>query len=291
MRRYFGIRQLAIVILACMLPVATAWSQDFELVRNTQIMLIWTGDHDGFADGKMGPMTRASIQRFQANHGFKRTGELTGDEFKLLGADAERAITAAGFEIQQDARTGVAIGIPTALVHESGETKWGSGWSSASSAIYINTFNLSRDFELNDLYQQLSTKTGRKVTYSHRADREFILSATDADGTEVYIRMIDGDNAIRGYLIDYEQDVGARLKPIIVAMASSFEPFPAVPAATGVAAAPEPAAPPQASVAATTTVAAPDSSTAAPPATPAAVTTSLKGCLNGLGDCPKAFAK
>ena len=276
MSRVFSFLSAVLLVLGVLLALP-AWADDADPDRLMQLRLIWTGDYDGFADGVVGPITKAAIKSFQANHGFDQSGDLTGEQNKMLADEADKAFSSAGFEMQFDKRTGTSLGIPTMLTHPNGTTDWGSKWTSASGNIFINTMNFSKDFTLDDLYKQISNKDGRTISYSYKGDGDFILSGTDNDGSEFYVRMIAGQDEVRGYVVDYEQAISSRMKSIVIAMASSFNPFPTQePEATTAPVVPD-VVPAATSARATTPTLAPEAKT------------SLRSCLNGLGDCPKAF--
>jgi serine protease Do len=218
------------VLAALLVPIVSASADDDERQRNilgAQVLLIWTDDYDGPADGIIGPLTMKAIKTFQASHGFPETGELTEQQITILVDEGTKAISSAGFELTFDKRTGVSIGIPTTLTHEAGTTNWGSRWATPSGNVSINTVTLAKDTSLSDLSKILSDKPDRVISYrySDNAERELVLSGTDADTTEFYTRFVVGTEEIRGFGITYDRSLSSRMKKIVIAMSVSFHPF------------------------------------------------------------------
>jgi peptidoglycan hydrolase-like protein with peptidoglycan-binding domain len=280
-----GLLSIIAVLAVLLVPGAAARADDAEIKRNVlgaQVLLIWTDDYDGPADGIAGPLTQKAIKSFQTSHGFPETGELTEQQIGILVDEGTKAISTAGFELTFDKRTAISIGIPTTLTRAAGTTNWGSRWATPSGNVSIDTVTLAKDTSLNELSKILSSKTGRVISYSYSdADgRELVLSGTDADATEFYSRFFAGDEEIRGFGITYDRSLSARMKKVVIAMSVSFHPFDAAPA-------PEP----EASETAQSSEQKKDTAADATASTEATIKTSLRACLNGLGDCPKAFSK
>lgn len=280
-----GLLSFVVVLAALLVPSVPAAADDDEMRRNVlgaQILMIWTDDYDGPADGVVGPITLKAIKSFQANHGFPETGELTEQQITLLVDEGTKAISSAGFELMFDKRTGISIGIPTTLTRAAGTTDWGSRWATPSGSVSINTVSLAQDTNLNDLSKVLSSKSGRVISYSYAdADgRELVLSGTDANATEFYTRFVAGAEEIRGFGITYDRSVSVRMKKIVIAMSVSFHPFDAAPAPDSKPSEVAPSSEQKKDTAADATA-----------ATEATIKTTLRACLNGLGDCPKAFSK
>ena len=186
-----------------------------ETRKAAQDALVWLGFYNGVVDGDFGKRTRDAILAFQASVRAPASGALSAGTLQVLLAAGETARHAAGFQIIDDAKTGARIGAPAKLL--SGRVKL--------------DFASSADPDLSALYARLAAATPtRKIAYkAMKPDAFFVVSGQDG-ATKFYTR-VDKNGAatppIRGFTFSYPAAQAALFDRIAIAVANSFEPFPA----------------------------------------------------------------
>jgi peptidoglycan hydrolase-like protein with peptidoglycan-binding domain len=185
--------------------------------KAAQDALVWLGFYNGVADGDFGKRTRDAILAFQASTKAPADGALSADEFKALLAAAANARDAVGFRVLSDPKTGAKIGAPTKLL----AARSGAKLDFASSA----------DPDLSALYARLSAATPtRKVAYKAMKPDDFFVVSGQEGPQKFYTRFEKNEAAnppIRGFTFAYPAMQAAELDRIAIAIANSFEAFPA----------------------------------------------------------------
>lgn len=206
-----------------------------------QTDLIWTGDFSGTASGSYGPLTFRAINGFKARVKGEPNGILLANERKVLADTAKQAREAVKFEIVNDARTGVRIGIPRGVLPKTEAVpNAGSRWQSADGKFTLDTRLGSPGDTLQAMFDKVSLTTPTR-TVSYKVIRpDFYVVSGETAGGKFFSRMASGPAGIRGFSIGYDKALSPTFDRIVVAIANSFEPFPgaAVPAAPAVAGAP-----------------------------------------------------
>jgi hypothetical protein len=195
--------------------------------RAVQDALIWTGQYNGVADGTFGRQTFDAITAYQQSRRGAASGILTRDERAELLASAQRARSAAGFTIVDDARTGVRIGIPTKVLPKSdGNPAGGTRWQSVDGKVTLDTRTAPPDATLQALYDRnLAIKAaGRNITYKILRPNFLVIAGETAAG-KFYTRYDSGDAGIRGFSIGYDKALAPQIDRLVVAIANSFDPF------------------------------------------------------------------
>ena len=245
------------------LPLATR--------KAVQDALVWLGLYNGTSDGDFGKRTRDSFVAFQLSQKATGDGILSPAQLQALIAAADKARAAVGFRVVDDAKTGARIGAPMKLMAE----KNGPKLAFASSA----------DPNLAALYARLAAETPtRTVAYKAMKPNAFFV-VSDQDGPQkFYSRFEKNESAnppIRGFTFAYSA-AAKDLDRVALAVANSFEAFPAAAgAAANAAAGAAPSSPP------------PSPPASAQPPPPVAVATALiiapGKALTALkpADCPK----
>ena len=161
---------------------------------------------------------------------------MSPDQLKALIAAAANARDAVGFKVISDPKTGAKVGAPAKLLGPRGGTKL--------------DFASSPDPDLGALFARLSAATPtRKVAYKAMKPDEFFVVSGQEGPQNFYTRFEKNEAAnppIRGFTFAYPATQAAELERIAIAIANSFEAFPAPggPAkAPGVSAAAAPQAP------------------------------------------------
>jgi hypothetical protein len=185
--------------------------------KDAQDALVWLGFYDGVADGAFGKRTRDAILAFQASTKARADGALSAAELKALLAAAANARDAVGFRILMDPKTGVKVGAPTKLL----AARSGAKLDFASSAYP----------DLGALYARLSAATPtRKVGYKAMKPDDFFVVWWQEGPQKFYTRFEKNEAAsppIRGFTFTYPATQATEFDRIAIAIANSFEAFPA----------------------------------------------------------------
>jgi hypothetical protein len=204
-----------------------------------QADLIWSGHFNGAVSGSYGPLTFRAINAFKAGKGTP-DGVLTAAERRSLAQAAQAARGAAGFRVIADERTGLRIGIPTTVLPKRDVAPAGSRWQSADGKITLDTSATPPGETLEAVFEKATAPTpnnpGRKITYKLLRPDFFVVTGETPTG-KFYRRVAAGPAGLRGFSIGYEKALSATVDKLVIAIASSFEPFPSgpLPAASAVA--------------------------------------------------------
>jgi len=87
-----------------------------EQRMDLQTALAWEGFYNGGIDGAFGPGTRNSMALWQSAQGFEATGILTSKQRAKLMGDYQAIIASIGLTPTYDAKAGIEIDLPLALV-------------------------------------------------------------------------------------------------------------------------------------------------------------------------------
>lgn len=189
--------------------------------------LAWTGHYNGAINGEVSDRMVASIKAFQKNNGGKDTGVLNPQERGLLAAAAKKPRDNVGWKIVTDMVTGAKLGIPGKLVPQQTSDAGGSKWQSTSGTIQVL---LTRRKEEGPSSQKLAEterkQPGRKLDYSAVKPDFFVLSGLQ-NQKKFYVRgQLKGDE-VRILTILYDQATEGTMEPVVIAMSSAFDAFPA----------------------------------------------------------------
>src|ERR1700729_2072842 len=190
--------------------------------------LAWVGQYNGAISGEVSERMVESIKEFQKGRGGKQTGVLNPQERSVLAETARRRQDNAGWKIVTDAGTGARLGIPTKLVPQQTSDADGTKWSSPTGTIQIL---LSRRKEANPTTAKLADEekkepAGRKVDYTVVKPDFFVLSGMQGL-KKFYVRGTFKGDEIRVLTILYDQATEGTVEPVVIAMSSAFNPFPA----------------------------------------------------------------
>lgn len=190
--------------------------------------LAWTGHYNGLINGEVGDRLIAAIKAFQKDRAGKQTGVLNPQERDVLTAAARKARVNVGWKITTDAATGVRLGLPMRLTPQQSSAGDGTTWSSSTGTIQIS---VTRRKEAGLTTARLADHErrqppGRKVTYSAVKPDVFVLSGTQGL-KKFYMRGQLRDSEARILTILYDQATEGVMEPVVIAMSSAFDPFPA----------------------------------------------------------------
>jgi hypothetical protein len=209
-------------------PADTARAMAPAERKALQSDLAWTGHYNGLINGEVSERMIAAIKAFQKEHGGKQTGVLNPQERNVLTAAARKSRGNVGWKSVTDTRTGARLGLPARLVPQQSNDGNGTIWSSSTGTIQIllarrkdtglTTAKLA-DFERKE-------PAGRKIAYSAVKPDVFVLSGTQGL-KKFYVRgQLQGSEA-RILTILYDQATEGTMEPVVIAMSSAFDPFPA----------------------------------------------------------------
>jgi len=208
-------------------PADTAKAMALAERQAIQSDLAWTGNYNGVINGEVSDRMVAAIKAFQKDRGAKQTGVLNPQERELLADAAKKLQANVGWKVVTDAGTGVRLGVPTKLVPKYAGDPNGAKWSSTTGTIQIE---LARRKEASPstakLAEQEKKLPDRKVEYSAVKPDFFVLSGTQGL-KKFYVRGQFRDSEVRILTILYDQATEGTMEPVVIAMSSAFNPFPA----------------------------------------------------------------
>lgn len=203
-----------------------------------QEALVWTGDHNGVTSGGFGRRTFEAIVAYQKRGGLKPDGTLDAKARAALQTAAKKLRDDAKFAVLADAKTGIAIGVPQAVLPKRDvNPNGGSRWQSPDGKITLDTRAFKDgETDLPALYERnLAIQSpGRQVAYKVLRPDFFVVSGETATG-KFYTRYAGGPGGIRGFSLGYDKAAAKAFDRTVIAIANSFTPFPeaASAAATG----------------------------------------------------------
>ncbi|MCW5689771.1 MAG: peptidoglycan-binding protein [Pseudolabrys sp.] len=187
--------------------------------------LSWTGDYGGPLDGAFSDRLADAVKAYQKRNKSKITGVLSAQERESLSAAVRPRQDDVAWRLVEDPVTGARVGVPTKLATVAARAPSGTRWSSEQGQLQIETFRIDTGASLDALFEQHTKETARrKVRFSAMRDQHFVVSGMQGlkkFHTRVYAR--DGD--VRGLSILYDQAMEGTIDPMIVAMASAFQPY------------------------------------------------------------------
>lgn len=206
-----------------------------------QTDLIWTGNLNSAASGGYGPLTFRAINAFKAGKG-AADGLLAPAERRVLAQQGQAARDAAGFRIVSDARTGIRLGVPlTVLPRAEATPSGGSRWQSADGKVTLDLSATPPGEGLDQIFERATAPTpnnpSRRITYKLLRPDFFVVTGETPTG-KFYRRLAAGPQGLRGFSIGYDKALSPVVDKLVIAIASSFEPFPTGPAPGGPATTP-----------------------------------------------------
>jgi hypothetical protein len=220
-------------------PQLAAAQASFEALpeaerKAIQTDLIWVGLLNSAASGSYGPLTFRAINTLKAASRGAPDGVLTPAERRVLAQQAQTARTATGFRLVTDGRTGVRIGLPEKILPRREATPTGgSRWQSADGRVTLDATASPPGDTLEALFERATAVNanvpGRRITYKLLRPDFFVVTGETPTG-KFYRRLAAGPQGLRGFSIGYDKALAAAIDPLVIAIASSFEPFPSGPA-------------------------------------------------------------
>ena len=190
--------------------------------------LAWVGEYNGAITGDVSERMVAAIKEYQKSKGGKATGVLNPQERIVLSETAKRKQENVGWKIVTDAGSGARLGVPLKLAPQQSSDANGAKWSSSTGTIQIQ---LSRRKEANPTTAKLAERekkepAGRNVDYTVVKPDFFVLSGMQGL-KKFYVRGTFKGDEVRILTILYDQATEGIVEPVVIAMSSAFNPFPA----------------------------------------------------------------
>ena len=210
---------------------ATAMGQAERLALQSD--LAWIGQYNGAITGDVSERMVNAIKEFQKSRGAKQTGVLNPQERGTLADTAKKKQESVGWKIVTDPGTGVRLGIPTKLVPQQASDANGTKWTSPTGTIQIQ---LARRKEAGPVTAKLAEREkkepGRNIDYTVVKPDFFVLSGLQGL-KKFYLRGTFKGDEVRILTILYDQATENTVEPVVIAMSSAFNAFPAAVQAAG----------------------------------------------------------
>lgn len=194
--------------------------------------LAWVGQYNGAITGDVSARMVDAIKEYQKAKGGKPTGALNPQERAALAETALRKQDSVGWKIVMEPTSGARLGIPGKLVTQQATDANGSKWTSPTGTVQVL---LGRRKEANPTTAKLAEAEkkeppGRKVDYTVVKPDFFVLSGLQGL-KKFYVRGTFKGDEVRIMTILYDQATENTVEPVVIAMSSAFNAFPAGPQA------------------------------------------------------------
>src|SRR5688572_27500982 len=195
--------------------------------------LAWVGQYNGAITGDLSERMVNAIKEFQKSRGAKQTGVLNPQERGILADTAKKKQESVGWKIVTDPGTGVRLGIPTKLVPQQASDANGTKWTSPTGTIQIQLARRKEATPTTAKLAELEKKEAqRKIDYTVVKPDFFVLSGLQGL-KKFYVRGTFKGDEVRILTILYDQATENTVEPVVIAMSSAFNPFPAGAQAAG----------------------------------------------------------
>jgi Trypsin-like peptidase domain/Putative peptidoglycan binding domain len=195
--------------------------------------LAWVGQYNGAITGEVSERMVNAIKEFQKSRGAKQTGVLNPLERGALADTARKKQESVGWKIAIDPGTGARLGIPTKLVPQQASDANGTKWTSPTGTIQIQ---LARRKEVGPITAKLAEREKkeprRSIDYTVVKPDFFVLSGLQGL-KKFYLRGTFKGDEVRILTILYDQATENTVEPVVIAMSSAFNAFPAAVQAAG----------------------------------------------------------
>jgi peptidoglycan hydrolase-like protein with peptidoglycan-binding domain len=210
---------------------ANAMAQGERLALQSD--LAWVGQYNGAITGDVSERMVKAIKEFQKSRAAKETGVLNPQERGILADTARKRQENVGWKIVTDPGTGVRLGIPTKLVPQQTSDASGAKWTSPTGTLQIQ---LVRRKEAGPTTAKLAEKekkeAQRNIDYTVVKPDFFVLSGLQGL-KKFYLRGTLKGDEVRILTILYDQAIENTVEPVVIAMSSAFNAFPAGAQAAG----------------------------------------------------------
>jgi serine protease Do len=170
---------------------ASAFEQfNLETRLQFQVFLIAAGYWNAVPNESFNNRTFAAIRRFQSDHGFTPDGVISEKMVDRLIQVGRPMLDLWEFRLVRHPQRGRSIWIPTGLGLQSKPSQFGLTFEEPQGRLRI-VYNYFPSFDAASFYRQLTEgiqADGGRIHFRTLKDGWFVLSVTQADGTDGYLR-------------------------------------------------------------------------------------------------------
>ncbi|MBR0850465.1 peptidoglycan-binding protein [Bradyrhizobium diazoefficiens] len=232
-----GVRPKVVQTVPIRPPATQTPSETADAMAQAERLLLqsdlaWVGEYNGAITGDVSERMINAIKEYQKTKGGKPTGVLNPQERAALAETARRKQDSVGWKIVTEPVSGARLGIPGKLVPQQASDANGSKWTSPTGTVQVL---FSRRKEANPTTAKLAEAekkepAGRKVDYTVVKPDFFVLSGLQGL-KKFYVRGTFKGDEVRIMTILYDQATENTVEPVVIAMSSAFNAFPAGPLA------------------------------------------------------------
>ena len=195
--------------------------------------LAWVGQYNGAITGDVSERMVNAIKEYQKTNGGKPTGVLNPQERAGLAETARKKQESVGWKIVMEPTSGARLGIPGKLVPQQATDANGSKWTSPSGTMQVLFSRRKETSPTTAMLAEAEKKepAGRKVDYTVVKPGFFVLSGLQGL-KKFYLRGTFSGDEVRIMTILYDQALKNTVEPVVIAMSSAFNAFPAGPQAS-----------------------------------------------------------
>ena len=198
--------------------------------KAAQEALGWLGFYNGVDNGAFGKRTLDALSAYQRSLGLPSEAVMTAKTLAALRDSAAKAKAAVGFRLIDDPTTGVRIGAPMKLLELRDKGAGTASWLSKDGEVGL--YLKETKGELAALFKALSADAGaRKVTYKYLKPDAFFVTAGEEGDDKFYRRYAVSGDMLRGFAFLYPKKRAKALDRVALAIANTFDAFPAPKAA------------------------------------------------------------
>lgn len=143
----------------------------------------------------------------------------------LAGSVQSNAARGADLDLVVDQTAGVQIGFPRSVPGTSAPTATGLSWKSEDGRLSVATLRFPPTRSLQDIYQRIRSRKGRRTTRDEFSGPLFILEGDDPDGSKFIVKVEEFAEDKRGVSITYNPGGRPDVEALARQIAASFQPI------------------------------------------------------------------
>lgn len=236
--------------------VFSAWPLNVRLIF--QVLMIGAGYFNGVPDDQFSQRLFKSIKQFQLENGLPQTGTPDSQQIDRLFAVAAPMFDLWGFQKISHPFRPYSIWVPLGLGLTAARNDSGIEWQDPKNRLTLDFttvphLSVGRNFAA---LQALALKEGAQIQFKIFKDDWFVISFTEADGTDGYMRYHQDGSSVTGFTLRWKNangNIGGERIAVLIsgslraAMTGAPFPDPPAPKLAEKPATPSPAPPPESS--------------------------------------------
>lgn len=192
-----------------------------------QIALQWFGFYNARIDGAFGGGTRRAMSDWQSENGFEVTGVLTTAQRATLLSRYEAELAALGMETVRDARAGIEISLPLAMVSFA-QYNFPFAQFEAVNDSGVQVMLISQPGDRNTLFglyeiMQTLDIVPLEGERARQGDRFLLTGQSENVRSHTEARLVGG--AVKGFTLVWPPEQDARIARVLPMMQDSFRPI------------------------------------------------------------------